>query len=82
MWFRDYKTPDGKPVNKFGYDDQWQNKEFTLKVRAAQCGGKWEPLVLWLEETIVTSLGAGGFSDCRSMPGFLCILKCNSAGGP
>ena len=33
MWFRDYKTPDGKPVNKFGYDDQWQNKEFTLKVR-------------------------------------------------
>ena len=33
VWFRDYKTPDGKPENKFGYDDQWQNKEFTLQAR-------------------------------------------------
>ena len=22
VWFRDYKTPDGKPQNKFGYNDQ------------------------------------------------------------
>ena len=34
VWFRDYKTPDGKPQNQFGYADQWQNKEFTLQARA------------------------------------------------
>ena len=34
VWFRDYKTPDGKPQNKFGYNDQPLNKEFTLKVIA------------------------------------------------
>lgn len=38
IWFRDYKTPDGKPENKFGYDDQWQNKEFTLNVVAETHG--------------------------------------------
>ena len=31
-WFQDYKVPDGKPKNKFGYDNQPQNKEFTLHV--------------------------------------------------
>ncbi len=32
IWFRDYKKPDGKPENKFGFKDQWQNKEYTLQV--------------------------------------------------
>ena len=32
VWFRDYKKPDGKPENLFGYDDQCLNKEFTLQV--------------------------------------------------
>jgi inorganic pyrophosphatase len=32
VWFRDYKKPDGKPENKFGFDDQYQNKEYTLDV--------------------------------------------------
>jgi hypothetical protein len=32
-WFRDYKIPDGKPANKFGYDNKCLNKEFALKVR-------------------------------------------------
>lgn len=31
-WFRDYKIPDGKPANKFGYDNKCMNKEFALKV--------------------------------------------------
>ena len=31
-WFRDYKIPDGKPANQFGYDNKCLNKEFTLKV--------------------------------------------------
>jgi len=33
VWFQDYKIPDGKPANKFGFDNQPQNKEFTLKAR-------------------------------------------------
>ena len=38
-WFRDYKTPDGKPQNKFGYNDKAMNKEFTLGVikETSQC---------------------------------------------
>jgi inorganic pyrophosphatase len=31
-WFRDYKIPDGKPQNEFGYDSRCLNKEFTLGV--------------------------------------------------
>ena len=31
-WFQDYKVPDGKPQNKFGYNNKPQNKEFTLHV--------------------------------------------------
>lgn len=31
-WFQDYKIPDGKPANVFGYDNKPQNKAFTLKV--------------------------------------------------
>lgn len=32
VWFRDYKIPDGKPANKFGYDNVCKNKEFTMHV--------------------------------------------------
>ena len=31
-WFRDYKMPDGKPPNRFGYNDACLNREFALKV--------------------------------------------------
>lgn len=31
-WFRDYKMPDGKPANEFGYDNKCLNKEFTMNV--------------------------------------------------
>jgi len=31
-WFRDYKTPDGKPQNAFGYDNKCMDKAFALKV--------------------------------------------------
>ena len=33
-WFRDYKKPDGKPENKFGYDNKCMSKEFALGVSA------------------------------------------------
>merc|ERR1712129_101033 len=32
VWFRDYKTPDGKPINRFGLDDKCMNKEYTMGV--------------------------------------------------
>ncbi|EFN57176.1 hypothetical protein CHLNCDRAFT_56094 [Chlorella variabilis] len=32
VWFRDYKMPDGKPANKFGYDNKCMNKEFAMEV--------------------------------------------------
>lgn len=36
----DYKTPDGKPQNSYGYDDKCLSKEFTHKVRSrGWCGG-------------------------------------------
>jgi inorganic pyrophosphatase len=31
-WFRDYKIPDGKPANKFGYDNTCKDKAFTMEV--------------------------------------------------
>ena len=31
-WFRDYKTPDGKPQNAYGYDSKCMNAEFTQGV--------------------------------------------------
>ena len=32
VWFRDYKTPDGKPQNKFGLDDKCMDRAYTLGV--------------------------------------------------
>ncbi len=31
-WFRDYKIPDGKPANKFGFDNECKGKAFTMDV--------------------------------------------------
>ncbi len=43
IWFRDYKIPDGKPENKFGYNNKVQNKEFTLSV-LEETHGFWKKL--------------------------------------
>uniref|UniRef100_A0A7R9TQC2 inorganic diphosphatase n=1 Tax=Micromonas pusilla TaxID=38833 RepID=A0A7R9TQC2_MICPS len=32
VWFRDYKTPDGKPQNAFGLDDECMDKAYTMAV--------------------------------------------------
>jgi len=32
VWFRDYKTPDGKPQNKFGYDNVCKDAAFAREV--------------------------------------------------
>jgi len=31
-WFRWYKTPDNKPLNKFGYDEKALNREFAINI--------------------------------------------------
>ena len=31
-WFRDYKIPDGKPANAFGYDSKALDKAFAMGV--------------------------------------------------
>jgi inorganic pyrophosphatase len=31
-WFRDYKIPDGKPANQFGYDSKCLSREFAMEV--------------------------------------------------
>ncbi|XP_077575972.1 inorganic pyrophosphatase isoform X2 [Stigmatopora nigra] len=31
-WFRKYKIPDGKPENQFGFNAQFQNKDFALEM--------------------------------------------------
>ena len=32
VWFRDYKIPDGKPANEYGYDAKPMNSEFAKLV--------------------------------------------------
>jgi inorganic pyrophosphatase len=43
-FLRDYKIPDGKPPNKFGFDDKPQNREFALKV-IEETHNDWKKLV-------------------------------------
>ncbi len=31
-WFRDYKMPDGKPANAFGFDNKCLDVDYALKV--------------------------------------------------
>lgn len=42
-WFRDYKTPDGKPQNKFGYNNKTQPAAFAAEV-IAETNGYWKAL--------------------------------------
>jgi len=44
VWFRDYKMPDGKPANRFGYDNKPQNKEVAEKV-IEETGAAYQSLV-------------------------------------
>merc|ERR1712194_210216 len=55
-WFRWYKTPDGKPLNAFGYDEKALDKAHALEVIAethaawkALRSGKTDKGKLWLE---------------------------------
>ena len=43
-WFRNYKIPDGKPANKFGFDEKYMGIDETLKV-VQQCHDAWKGLI-------------------------------------
>jgi inorganic pyrophosphatase len=43
-WFRWYKTPDGKPVNAFGFDDKCLDKKHALEV-IAETHVSWKGLM-------------------------------------
>lgn len=43
VWFRDYKTPDGKPENKFGYNNRTQPRAFAIEV-IEETHGYWKAL--------------------------------------
>lgn len=34
VWFRDYKMPDGKPANEFGFNNECKDKAYTMQVIA------------------------------------------------
>merc|ERR1711865_1019815 len=55
-WFRWYKTPDGKPLNAFGYDEKVLDKAVAMKVLAETheawkklCDGTTSAGKLWLK---------------------------------
>merc|ERR1719270_708574 len=55
-WFRWYKTPDGKPLNAFGYEEKALNKAQALEVIAetheawkALRSGKTDKGKLWVQ---------------------------------
>ncbi len=43
-WFRWYKIPDGKPLNKFGYNEECLSREMALKV-VEETHQSWKRLV-------------------------------------
>lgn len=42
-WFRWYKTPDGKPLNEFGFDEKWLGEKEVLEV-IEETNGAWKNL--------------------------------------
>ena len=43
-WFRIYKVPDGKPRNKFAFNDEPKGRDFALKI-AQHCHEQWKELI-------------------------------------
>lgn len=43
-WFRNYKVPAGKPVNKFAFNESYRNTEDTIRT-IRECNAAWQTLV-------------------------------------
>eukprot|EP00755_Sulcionema_specki_P005162 Sspe_Gene.31991::Locus_15711_Transcript_1_1_Confidence_1.000_Length_896::g.31991::m.31991/K01507/ppa; inorganic pyrophosphatase len=55
-WFRYYKTTDGKPENTFGFNSEYQDEQYCLKVIEEASdqyqqllAGKTDPKKLWVK---------------------------------
>jgi inorganic pyrophosphatase len=55
-WYRTYKIPDGKPPNIFGLNEEFMNKEYTMKV-IEECHNAWEELMAGNKERILEQHG-------------------------
>ena len=44
-WLRTYKMPDGKPANKFGFDQQCKGREYALSV-IEETAEQWQKLIM------------------------------------
>jgi len=56
-FLRDYKIPDGKPANKFAYDNQPQNKAFAMHV-TSETNDEWKKLVSKKVESTISIANA------------------------
>lgn len=43
-WFRTYKIPDGKPPNKFGLNEKFMDKSYTMQI-IKECNQAWKELI-------------------------------------
>ncbi|XP_073978940.1 inorganic pyrophosphatase Nurf-38 isoform X2 [Rhodnius prolixus] len=50
-WFRIYKIPDGKPENQFGFNGEFKDREFALKI-IEETRSQWQSLMLKEESKI------------------------------
>jgi len=74
VWFRDYKVPDGKPINRFGFNDQYQDKAFADKVInqthgfwKAAMDGNTDKKLSWQNTTISGSAGFLSQDDAKKI---------------
>jgi inorganic pyrophosphatase len=80
-WFRWYKTPDGKPLNAFGFDEKALNKAETLKVIDETheawknlVGGKSEAGKLWVKCNAPPALYEEDSTDSPWSLEFRCLM--------
>ncbi|GME80805.1 unnamed protein product [Ambrosiozyma monospora] len=43
-WFKDYKIPDGKPVNEFTFGGEYKDADYAVKV-IQECHERWGKLI-------------------------------------
>ncbi|UKZ82875.1 hypothetical protein TrVFT333_010675 [Trichoderma virens FT-333] len=53
-WFRIYKMPDGKPANKFSFDEGCKNKAYATQV-IEKCSDAWRQLISTHENGIAVT---------------------------
>ncbi|XP_077379366.1 inorganic pyrophosphatase 2, mitochondrial [Festucalex cinctus] len=68
-WFRKYKVPDGKPENQFGFNAQFQDKDFAVEI-IKSTHEHWRALVQKQTD--------GGGIECKNVSCSDSPFKCNA----